>query len=109
MPLSEDQIKKLIIESIPDATIEIKDLMGDKNHYSAKIKSKLFNDLNKLNNINLFTNHLKEKWVMNYMHYLLLLREKMNISEKIKNIIKENKVCLFMKGIWRTTADFLWL
>ena len=26
MPLSEDQIKKLIIESIPDATIEIKDL-----------------------------------------------------------------------------------
>ncbi len=42
MPLQIDQIKKLIIESIPDAKIEIKDLMGDNNHYAAKIKSSQF-------------------------------------------------------------------
>ena len=48
MPLSIDEIKKLIKESIPDAQIEIEDLMGDKNHYSATIKSKLFNNLNKI-------------------------------------------------------------
>ena len=45
MPLSINEIEKLIKESIPDAQIEIKDLMGDKNHYSATIKSKLFNNL----------------------------------------------------------------
>ena len=48
MPLPVDEIKKLIKKSIPDAVIEIKDLMGDNNHYSAKIKSKLFNNLNKI-------------------------------------------------------------
>ena len=48
MPLPIDEIKKLIKESIPDATIEIKDLMGDSNHYSAIIKSSKFNDLNKI-------------------------------------------------------------
>ena len=32
MALPVDEIKKLIIESIPDASIEIKDLMGDSNH-----------------------------------------------------------------------------
>ena len=43
MALSIEEIKKLIIKSIPDATIEIKDLVGDSNHYSAKIISKIFN------------------------------------------------------------------
>ena len=33
MPLPAKEIEKLIKESIPDATIEIKDLMGDNNHY----------------------------------------------------------------------------
>ena len=42
MPLSEEKIKELIKEAIPDASIEIKDLMGDNNHYSVVIKSKLF-------------------------------------------------------------------
>ena len=40
MPTPIKDIKKLIIESIPDAIIEINDLMGDNNHYSAKIKSR---------------------------------------------------------------------
>ena len=43
MPLPVNEITKLIKESIPDASIEIKDLMGDSNHYSATIKSSLFN------------------------------------------------------------------
>ena len=37
MSLPAEEIKKLIKESIPDATIEIKDLMGDNNHYAATI------------------------------------------------------------------------
>ena len=58
MPLPIEEIKKLIKEeSIPDASIEIKDLMGDNNHYSAIIKSSKFNNLIKLNNTNLYINH----------------------------------------------------
>jgi hypothetical protein len=32
MALPIKEIKKLILESIPDATIDIKDLMGDELH-----------------------------------------------------------------------------
>ncbi len=48
MALSIEEIKKLITSSIPDAIIEIKDLMGDNNHYSAKITSKIFNGKSKI-------------------------------------------------------------
>ena len=48
MPLPIKEIEKLIKKSIPDAQLEIKDLMGDNNHYSATIRSKLFNNLNKI-------------------------------------------------------------
>ena len=51
MSLPAKEIEKLIKESIPDATIEIKDLMGDNNHYSAIIKSKVFNNLLEVPNI----------------------------------------------------------
>ena len=45
MALSIKEITDLITASIPDAVIEINDLMGDNNHYSAKITSKVFNKL----------------------------------------------------------------
>tara|TARA_B110000305_G_C19004669_1_gene432083 strand:- start:236 stop:466 length:231 start_codon:yes stop_codon:yes gene_type:complete len=48
MALSINEIKELITSSIPDATIEIKDLVGDSNHYSAKITSKIFNGKSKI-------------------------------------------------------------
>ena len=61
MPLQLEEIKKLIKESIPDAQIEIKDLMGDNNHYSANIKSKVFNNLNKIDQHKLVYKSLKGK------------------------------------------------
>ena len=48
MPLSKLEITKMIINEIPDASIEIKDLMGDNNHYSAIIKSKVFNGMSQI-------------------------------------------------------------
>jgi stress-induced morphogen len=48
MALSIEKIKELITSSIPDANIEIKDLKGDSNHYSAKITSKIFNGKSKI-------------------------------------------------------------
>ena len=61
MPLPIDEIKKLIVESIPDASIEIKDLMGDSNHYSATIKSKIFKGLSKIDQHELVYKSLKGK------------------------------------------------
>ncbi len=69
MPLQIDQIKKLIIESIPDAKIEIKDLMGDNNHYSAVIVSKLFVGLSKIEQHKLVYKSLKGK-MGNELHAL---------------------------------------
>ena len=48
MPISIKEIRDLITSSIPDATIEIKDLAGDDNHYSATIVSKMFENKTKV-------------------------------------------------------------
>tara|TARA_B100001121_G_scaffold233784_1_gene207312 strand:- start:528 stop:758 length:231 start_codon:yes stop_codon:yes gene_type:complete len=69
MPLPVKEIKKLILESIPDATIEIKDLMGDNNHYSATIKSSKFNNLSKIEQHKLVYKSLKGK-MGNELHAL---------------------------------------
>ena len=74
MPLPIDEIKKLIKESIQDAIIEIKDLMGDNNHYSATIKSKKFNNLNKIEQHKLVYKSLKGK-MGNELHALSLTTE----------------------------------
>ena len=42
MGMKVNEIKSLILKSIPDAQIEIKDLAGDDNHYAATVKSKIF-------------------------------------------------------------------
>ena len=74
MPLPVDEIKKLIKASIPDATIEIKDLMGDNNHYSAVIKSKIFKGMNKIDQHKLVYKSLKGK-MGNELHALSLTTE----------------------------------
>ena len=74
MPLAKNEIKKLILESIPDATVEIKDLMGDNNHYSAIIKSKMFNNLSKIEQHKLIYKSLKGK-MGNELHALSLTTE----------------------------------
>ena len=42
MPMSEEQIRQFIIDAIPDANVEIVDLKGDGDHFSATVKSKSF-------------------------------------------------------------------
>ena len=74
MPLAINEIKKLIKESIPDASIEIKDLMGDNNHYSATIRSELFKNLNKIEQHKLVYKSLKGK-MGNELHALSITTE----------------------------------
>ena len=74
MPIPLNDIKKLIKESIPDATIEIKDLMGDNNHYSATIRSSKFNNLSKIEQHKLVYKSLKGK-MGNELHALSITTE----------------------------------
>ena len=61
-------------EDLPDASIEIKDLMGDNNHYSAIIKSSKFNNLNKIEQHKLVYKSLKGK-MGNELHALSITTE----------------------------------
>ena len=75
MPLPVEEIKKLIKEEMPDASIEIKDLMGDNNHYSVIIKSSKFNNLSKIEQHKLVYKSLKGK-MGNELHALSITTEK---------------------------------
>ena len=42
MPMDAREIEAMIREALPDATIEIKDLAGDGDHYAATVLSLAF-------------------------------------------------------------------
>ncbi len=42
MAMAADQIEALIREAIPDARVEITDLAGDGDHYSARVVAEAF-------------------------------------------------------------------
>ena len=77
MALKAKEIKDLILQGIPDATIEIKDLMGDNNHYSAIIKSSVFKDMSKIDQHKLVYKSLKGK-MGNELHALSITTEANN-------------------------------
>jgi stress-induced morphogen len=45
MPMAAEEIERLIREGIPDARVEITDLAGDGDHYSARVVSESFRGL----------------------------------------------------------------
>ena len=45
MPMAADEIERLICAGIPDAHVEITDLAGDGDHYSARVVSESFRGL----------------------------------------------------------------
>tara|TARA_Y200000002_G_C22125332_1_gene432589 strand:- start:67 stop:297 length:231 start_codon:yes stop_codon:yes gene_type:complete len=71
MALTIEELKKHILEAIPDASVEIKDLMGDNNHYSAIIKSKVFKGMSRIAQHKLVYKSLKGK-MGNELHALSL-------------------------------------
>ena len=46
MPITKNELEKMLAESLPDAKIFIEDLKGDGDHYSATIISKIFEGKN---------------------------------------------------------------
>jgi stress-induced morphogen len=48
MAMSQTEIEQLIREAFPDARVEVKDLAGDGNHYSASVVSTAFKGVSKV-------------------------------------------------------------
>ena len=71
MALTIEELKKHILEAIPDASVEVKDLMGDNNHYSAIIKSKVFKGMSRIAQHKLVYKSLKGK-MGNELHALAI-------------------------------------
>ena len=69
MTLKSENLINLIKEAIPDAEVIIKDLAGDDNHYSATIKSKIFNGKTKIEQHKMVYKSLKGK-MGNELHAL---------------------------------------
>ena len=48
MPMAAADIERMIKDGIPDATVEIKDLAGDGDHYAATVISAAFKGMPKV-------------------------------------------------------------
>ena len=71
MAMDLKEIEKLIKEALPDALIEIQDLAGDGNHYSAIITSSKFLGKSKIEQHKIVYKALKGK-MGNELHALQL-------------------------------------
>ena len=60
MAMDLKEIESLIKEAMPDATIDIQDLAGDGNHYSATITSSQFSGKSKIEQHKMVYNSLNK-------------------------------------------------
>jgi len=61
MSMSANEIENMIKEAIPDSIVVIEDLRGDGDHYSAHVKSELFNGKSKIQQHQMVYKALKGK------------------------------------------------
>ena len=71
MTMDLKEIERLIKESLPDSLINIQDLAGDGNHYSATITSSAFNGKSKIEQHKIVYAALKGK-MGNELHALAI-------------------------------------
>tara|TARA_Y100000992_G_C21160201_1_gene440658 strand:+ start:276 stop:506 length:231 start_codon:yes stop_codon:yes gene_type:complete len=71
MAMNLKDIEILIKESMPDAVVEIQDLAGDGNHYSATITSSEFSGKSKIEQHKMVYNSLKGR-MGNELHALAI-------------------------------------
>ena len=71
MAMDLKEIESLIKEAMPDASIEIQDLAGDGNHYSATVTSSEFSGKSKIEQHKMVYNSLKGK-MGNELHALAI-------------------------------------
>ena len=71
MGMDLKEIENLIKEAMPDAIVEIQDLAGDGNHYSATVSSSQFAVKSKIEQHKMVYNSLKGK-MGNELHALAI-------------------------------------
>ena len=71
MAMNLNEIESLIKEAMPDAKVEIQDLAGDGNHYSATVTSSIFLGKSKIQQHKMVYDSLKGK-MGNELHALML-------------------------------------
>ena len=71
MAMNLTEIENLVKKAIPDAVIDIQDVAGDNNHYSAIIISSLFKGKSKIEQHKIVYNSLKGK-MGNELHALAI-------------------------------------
>ena len=71
MAMDLKEIETLIKDALPDAVIDIQDLAGDGNHYSATITSSEFKGKSKIQQHKMVYNSLKGK-MGNELHALAI-------------------------------------
>ena len=71
MAMDLKEIEKFIKEAMPDASVEIQDLAGDVNHYSATVISSQFAGKSKIDQHKMVYNSLKGR-MGNELHALAI-------------------------------------
>ena len=71
MAMDLKEIEKLIKEALPNAFVDIQDLAGDGNHYSATVTSSQFSGKSKIEQHKMVYNSLKGK-MGNELHALAI-------------------------------------
>ena len=79
MAMNVKELEALIKEAFPDATVEIQDLAGDQNHYSATVISSQFAGKSKIEQHKMVYSSLKGK-MGNQLHALALKTKEKNGS-----------------------------
>ena len=69
--MTKEEIETMIKQSIPDSIVNVEDLRGDGNHYSATVISKSFDGISKINQHKMVYESLKGK-MGNELHALML-------------------------------------
>ena len=77
MAMNLEEIKKMIKQALRDALVDIQDLAGDGNHYSATISSSKFKGISKIEQHKLVYNSLKGK-MGNELHALAIKTKERN-------------------------------
>ena len=74
MAIKQEEIEQLIKEGFPDADIQIQDLAGDDNHFSARIVSSAFKGKSRVQQHQMVYSSLKGKMGTD-LHALALTTE----------------------------------
>ena len=80
MAIDLKEIERLIKESLPDSLVDIQDLAGDGNHYSATVSSSVFIGKSKIEQHKIVYASLKGK-MGNELHALAIKTKEKNGSE----------------------------